>query len=242
MIQFMSVYKFKSDKVVDVLDHLDKSSLLIFDIDHTLIEPVQAIGSTHWERHLTQKLLQQGFTYHEACIRAFHQWRTIQHLTAVRAVEDSIYEVLKFIRKLQVHTLGLTARDGTLSELTFDQLKSVKLDEIFSLRLKLEEIQGSYPLSYNKGAVFCGFNKKDAALKMFIEQTHFVPKKIVFVDDQKSHVEELEDLAHRLGFDYVGMHYTASGDHTFDPKIADIQEKHLPKLISNKEALDLLEA
>ena len=38
------------------------------------------------------------------------------------------------------------------------------------------------------------------------------------------------------------MTYGASGTHRFDPKIAEIQEKHLPKLISDREALDLLEA
>lgn len=238
----MSVYKFESSSVKDILKHVDKNTLIVFDIDHTLIEPVQAIGSTHWERHLTKKLLEQGFTYHEACIRAFHQWRTIQHLTDVKTIEDAIYEVIDYLKENQVKTLGLTSRDGTLSNLTFDQLKSVNLHEIFTIHNDTSDLSANYPCTYYNGTVFCGFNKKDAAFKLFLNHINLSPKKIVFIDDQQSHVEELEDLATLLGIEYVGMKYTASGDHTFDSKIADIQEKHLPKLISNREALDLLEA
>lgn len=238
----MSIYKFESDNVKDILKHVDKNTLVVLDIDHTLIEPVQAIGSTHWEKHLTKKLMGQGYTHHEACIRAFHQWRTIQHLTDVKIIEESIYEVLSHLKALKIDILGLTSRDGTLSDLTFDQLKSVNLHNIFSIQNDPSEISANYPCSYFNGAVFCGFNKKDEAFKLYLNQIQLIPKKVVFVDDQQSHVEELEDLAVFLGIEYVGMRYTASGDHTFNPKIADIQEKHLPKLLSNREALDLLEA
>ncbi|MCH9632972.1 MAG: hypothetical protein S4CHLAM6_13210 [Chlamydiae bacterium] len=238
----MSVYKFESDTLLDIVEHVDSNTLFIFDIDHTLIEPVQIIGSTHWERHLAKKLKEQGFTHHEACIRAFHQWRTIQHLTAVKAVEESVYEILTLVKNLNVQTLGLTARDGTLSELTFDQLKSVQLDKLFTHKEDCKDLPGNYPCKYTKGAIFCGFNKKDVGLQLFLEHVKMNPKKVVFVDDQKSHIDELEDLSNLLGIEYVGMTYHASGDHKFDPQIAEIQEQYLPKLISDKEALDLLEA
>lgn len=238
----MSVYKFESDTLLDIVKHVDSDTLFIFDIDHTLIEPVQNIGSTHWERHLAKKLKEEGFTHHEASIRAFHQWRTIQHLTAVKAVEESIYEVKALIKSLNVETLGLTARDGTLSDLTYDQLKSVQLDTIFTYQADCKDLPGNYPCKYSRGTVFCGFNKKDAGLNLFLEHVKMRPKKVVFVDDQKSHVDELEDLANLLGIEYVGMTYHASGNHKFDAQIAEIQEQYLPKLISDREALDLLEA
>jgi len=238
----MGAYKFESDNITDILKYLEKNTLFVLDIDHTLIEPVQAIGSTHWEKHLTKKLLAEGFTHHEACIRAFHQWRTIQHLTDVKTIQDSIYDVTKYIRSNQINTLGLTSRDGTLPNLTFDQLKSVHLHEIFSIQNAPSDLTANYPCAYFNGTVFCGFNKKDEAFKLFLQHIQLNPTKVVFIDDQQSHIEELEDITSRLGIEYVGMKYTASGDHTFDSKIADIQEKHLPKLLSNREALDLLEA
>lgn len=238
----MSIFKFESSNVRDILKYADGSCLAIFDIDHTLIEPVQTIGSTHWERHLMKKLMEKGFTYHESAIRAFHQWRTIQHLTDVKLVEESIFEVITGLKLLQIQTLGLTARDGTLSSLTFDQLKSVNLHNMFSQHKVNSNLMGNFPCTYFNGAVFCGFNKKDEALKLFLEQANFKPKKILFIDDQQSHVDELEELSRILGIEYVGMKYTASGDHTFDPKVAEMQERHLPKLLSDGEALDLLEA
>ena len=45
----MSVYKFESHTLKDILDHVDQDTMFLFDIDHTLIEPAQIIGSTYWE-------------------------------------------------------------------------------------------------------------------------------------------------------------------------------------------------
>ncbi len=237
----MSAYKFESDSIRDILKHIDPETLFILDIDHTIIEPVQSIGSTHWERHLAKKLMDSGYTYHEACIRAFHQWRTIQHLTQVRPVEESIYEFHDFLKSSKIETMGLTSRDSTLSDLTFEQLASVQLGDVFSFQKPCVELQGNYPCQYTKGAIFCGFNKKDHGLDLFLSHIDFKPSKIVFVDDQSSHIDELGDLSEMLKIDYVGMKYNASGVHKFDAKLADIQEKHLPKLLSDREALDLLE-
>ncbi len=238
----MTIYKFESHSIQDLLQYVDSNTLFIFDIDHTLIEPSQIIGSAHWEKYLASKLMSQGFTYHEACIRAFHQWRTIQHLTQVKPVETVIYEFIKAIQALNIITLGLTARDGTLSQLTFDQLNSVQLSHAFNMHGDSHDFSSNYPCSFRNGAVFCGFNKKDEGLKLFLEHSKLEPKKIIFVDDQRSHVDELEDLSRSMNIEYVGMTYHASGHHKFDPKIADIQEKYLPKLISDHEAMELLEA
>ena len=188
----MSVYTFKSDRLQDILNYLEPNVLFIFDIDHTLIEPTQSIGSTHWERHLASRLIQQGFTHHEANIRAFHQWRTLQHLTQVQPVDPTIHQILNQIRSFGIQTMGLTARDKTLSELTFDQLASVNLDQAFSLIGDSKDLRGNYPCHYHQGAVFCGFNKKDAGLELFLNHVQLKPKKIVFIDDQQSHVDELK--------------------------------------------------
>lgn len=238
----MSIYTFKSNNLQDILNYLDPKALFVFDIDHTLIEPQQSIGSTHWERHLAEKLIQQGFTHHEANIRAFHQWRTLQHITRVQPVDIGIHDILKQIHGLNIPTMGLTARDKTLSELTFDQLASVQLDKAFNLIYDSTDLVGNYPCHFHQGAVFCGFNKKDAGLELFLNHIRLKPQKIIFVDDQQSHVDELKYYSEKYQVDYVGMTYGASGLHRFDPKIAEIQEKHLPKLISDREALDLLEA
>ncbi len=241
MILHMSTHKFESHKLEDINKHIDDETFFIFDIDHTLIEPVQIIGSTHWEKYVAKKLVSQGFSQHEAMVRAFHLWRSIQHITAVKIVEEGIFELLQTLEQMKILTLGLTARDGTLSNLTFEQLASVKLDKAFSMIKPCQDLPSIYPCRYSKGAVFCGFNKKDKALELFLDQIDFMPKKIVYIDDQVSHIDELEHFSKAKGIKYVGMKYSASGDHRFDPKIADVQEKHLPKLISDREAREFLE-
>lgn len=238
----MTEYKFESNNIRDILSHVDLNTLFIFDIDHTLIEPAQIIGSTHWERYLAKKFVSQGLNQHEAMIRAFHHWRAIQHLTDVKIVDESIYEVINFLKDLKINIMGLTARDRTLTNLTLDQLKSVQLDNLFTFLNDPHDFPGHYPCHLANGTVFCGFNKKDVGLRLFLDHLAFVPKKIVYVDDQVSHIDELENLSKSMNINYVGMKYGASGDHKFNPKIAEIQEKHLPKLISDQEALNLLEA
>ena len=69
------------------------------------------------------------------------------------------------------------------------------------------------------------------------------PTKIVFIDDKRKNVEELENLT-RYGIEYIGVHYTAI-EHVkpvYVREVAEFQSKFLDQIMSNEAALILMES
>lgn len=239
----MSTYIFESEKVESIIDFIDDESIYISDIDHTLIEPVQIIGSVHWEKYTTQKLMDRGLSFEKARQEAFKLWRQVQAATDIKVVEESVYNLLKILQSRKIPIMGLTSRSAFLKDLTFKQLARARLDQIFTYNYDCHDLPSPKLQShFSKGTVFCGDDPKHHALEAFLKHNQINLKKIIFVDDQKDHIHELEELCYKLGIDYVGMHYVASSHKNFDAEIAEMQHKHLPKIISDLDALQMLES
>ncbi|MCH9634716.1 MAG: hypothetical protein S4CHLAM7_14730 [Chlamydiae bacterium] len=239
--KFMSTYIFESNKIESILDFIDLETFFITDIDDTLIKAAQIIGSSHWEKHLIRRLIDQGVELDQARSRACGLWKQIQKLTNVITLEEGVFKLIQFLKKHSIPTLGLTSRDCDLIDLTFEQLKKVDLHDAFTLKHAPQTLEATYLCHFARGALFCGNNAKDKALKVFFEQNNLNPKKIIFIDDQKDHLYELEEMAFHAGIDYVGMQYTASSPENFSVEIAEIQEKHLPNIISDEDAQKLIQ-
>lgn len=236
----MSTYIFESKKIESILDFIDLDTFFIFDIDHTLIEAQQVIGTSHWEKHLKHRLIDQGISPDEAKFRAYTLWKSIQEVTGVQPVEEGVFRLISLLQHNQIPILGLTSRDRDLIEITFKQLKSVELDNVFTCDYPSQSLEAKHICHFSRGTVFCGDNPKNEGLKAFFDLISFKPKKIVFVDDQKEHLYELEEMAFHENIDFVGMQYMGSSYERFSPEIAEIQERHLPKILSNADALKLI--
>ena len=52
--------KKQTNKIVDVFKYIDDKTLVIFDIDNTLIEAVQEFGSYAWMCSMTSRLQKKG--------------------------------------------------------------------------------------------------------------------------------------------------------------------------------------
>ena len=236
----MSTYIFESENIESILDFIRPDSLFIFDIDHTLIETAQVIGSTHWEKHFARRLMDQGIETDLARSQAQTLWKKIQRKTKVRPVDPTLFKLIHYLKTHNVKTLGLTSRDEEIIDLTLDQLQSVDMHEIFNFDDPCHDFGVNPSCHFSKGIVFCSDNPKDIGLKLFLEHTQHKPEQIIFIDDQKQHLYELEEMAYRAGISYVGMQYTASGYERFNAEIAKIQEKHLPHIITDDQAIDHL--
>jgi hypothetical protein len=236
----MSTYIFESKKIESILDFIDLDTFFIFDIDHTLIEAQQVIGTSHWEKHLKHRLIDQGISPDEAKLRAYMLWKSIQEVTGVQPIEQGIFRLVSLLQNNSIPILGLTSRDRDLIEITFRQLESVDLHNVFTLDYPSQPLEAKHICHFSRGTVFCGDNPKNVGLKAFFNQISFKPKKIVFVDDQKEHLYELEDMAFHENIDFVGMQYMGSSHDRFNPVIAEIQEQHLPRILSNADALKLI--
>jgi FMN phosphatase YigB (HAD superfamily) len=193
----------------DIERQIEPGTLVIFDIDNTLIEPVQMLGSDQWFYALVEQIrTEQKVGEEVAAERAMALWNAVQADLEVRAVESSTPALLKRLAERDLPILALTARTFDIAETTAHQLRSVGIDfERHAVAGDLELALAS-PAKLIRGVLYVGeLNSKGEVLVEFLRRTGLAPKKIVFVDDKRKHVESVTAELKAVGIPVIAYRY-----------------------------------
>lgn len=199
--------------IKEILPHVNAETFLVFDLDNTLIEPVQSYGSDQWFEAMVERFKKQGKTEAEAIEAAVIPWVKIQKVTLVRAIEPTTSEVFAKARTQAKAVMALTARPGELAESTGAQLKGVGINfatsspVASSLDIGVENEIGKF----RRGIFYIGAGKnKGRALMQFFEVSKWRPNRVVFVDDKPHHVKDVEKVLTGTGIEFDGFRYGAT--------------------------------
>jgi phosphoserine phosphatase len=196
-----------------IAPHIDDSTLVVFDLDNTLIEPVGNLGSDQWYDYLIRRYVEvERLPKKEAIRKATDLWNKVQWLIEVKAVEAGTPDLIKKFQDRGVRLMGLTSRTPSIADRTLAQLASVGvyLDRC-TVHDKELKLKGDEDARYTHGVLFVGeSNDKGKVLVQFLRQIDRVPKKVVFVDDRHKHVANVEKAARELKIGYVGLRYGAT--------------------------------
>ncbi|HOI73245.1 MAG TPA: DUF2608 domain-containing protein [Syntrophales bacterium] len=218
-------------------------TLVCFDLDNTLIRAEQMLGSDQWWDDVVYELAASGLSGREATIKAYRIWLPLQTAGRFIPVQPDGPAVVRGLQERGVKVLGLTARPSMIASLTYRQLASIDID------LRRGEPR-SEPLNvnlkdaarYENGILFVGEqNSKGEALKGFLAATGMKPAKIVFADDKKKHVDELERVFGSGPVPYVGFRYGGADEwvKSYDRAIVEIQKKYLGRILPDDVAARL---
>lgn len=237
----------ESVQMNDILPEITPSTLVVFDLDNTLHEPAQSLGSDQWYGSLVKANISQGMPESAAIDAAIKNWVKVQHVTQVKNLETATPEIISSLQNQGIRIFGLTARPTDLADVSLDQLKSINIDLSKTSRLNPEQhIPADDKVSIKGGVVFVGpKNNKGMVLKKILELEGLnkLPSKIIFVDDKLKHVTNVENALNELQVPYVGFRYGAADEKVknFDSKITDIQFSDFLKILSDKEAQSLIQ-
>lgn len=174
---------------------IDSSTLLLLDIDNTLLTPIGDCGTVEHFTHLykTEMLLKRCSEI-EAKIATHKRWIYAHSLIQMRLVDDKVHEFIKGVKKTKALTLGFTARLPSMEEITFshlqqhhlsfDPLEGFSFNKIYQLFPPLLVAKGprkenTFPLDkhlrraqalFAKGVIFChDLNEKGIVLNDFLK-------------------------------------------------------------------------
>lgn len=224
----------------DVKKYLEDDVLIILDIDNTLIEPTQGLGSDQWAWSRVKALSAKGVPEPEAFAQTMEEWREIHARTGVRSLESMTPEIIQDLQAKGYPMMALTTRapedaaitSRELHEVGIDLARTSVLDHSLELSLKRKA-------QFKEGILFISLdNKKGVALKEFLNKIGYHPKKLIFVDDKLSHIKDVEAACDSLDINYVGIRYAAADEHVkaFDPQIAELQRFFLHHILSDEDA------
>lgn len=221
----------ETSRIEEIQSFVDEKTWIFVDLDNCLFEAKQALGHAFWFYDEVSQRMEKGMTREEAIKDFYPSWVEVQPFTEVQPVDDNFFSLLRSFQKKNI-IMGLTHRQPSCAKSTFRQVNSLKFDFIKTAPDKTDFIlPANDPILYSHGILFVGdYNKKGNIFQKFLAKIKQKPQKIVFIDDSRKNVEELETLfAHDLTC--LGVHYTAIAHKksVFDRKTAAEQYELLKK-------------
>lgn len=197
--------------MVEIEPFIDDTTLLVFDLDNTLIEPVGNLGSDQWFYFLIRKYTEiDRLGEKEAAARAMDLWNKAQWLVEVKAVEPLTPNLIRRQQDRGIKTMGLTAREPEIADRTLEQLERIGVRLGRSTVHEAERKAGGGAL-FKQGILFVGEGRdKGEALLGFLREIQYAPAKVLFVDDRRKHVVSVERALAGSGIDYLGFRYGAT--------------------------------
>ncbi len=207
------------EEVRRLMGTLNKETLVIFDMDDTLITPLNPAcqqANRHRYRYLIER---QTWTSEQKSIA--NNLCTIGSKTDVQLVECGAVGLIHDIQAQGVPSIALTAAiTCPLGEITsplacrVEQLAGVGIDfsktapyvEFFRLK-DLPSFLNSYP--EGECGVICtgGKNKKGVVLAHYLKSICWTPTKVILVDDNYMQLNSLTAPMRALGIEYTGIYY-----------------------------------
>lgn len=227
LVTFATAYgaTFEAKSIQEILPYVKPETLVVFDIDNTLLRPTQTLGSDQWYGHLVSEQISRGLAEREAIAKAISFWTPIQMQTEVEAVEKQTPEWLNELQKKGVKIIALTARPEQLAQTTVSQLNSV------GIQLQKSVVNEPGVGTFSNTEVFGGIifvgpeNDKGHVLREYLTSHNLVPNHLIFVDDKAKHTTNMETAMSGFVLKYDGFRYGAADNwvKSFDAGIANCE-------------------
>lgn len=219
---FAKISELGSYKDLD-LSTIDQNTLVIFDIDNTLLRQDSMIGTHQWGDYIRERSLRRGLSPQEAGDAQHKAFGSVQgKVSAVPLEEDEIRYILAYLQKFKISHFALTARNPALKNETLQQLK------IFSHNFEKGFPAQKDPSALNphldQGVIFSGTTPKGELLKKILNNSDRKFSKIIFVDDRKYNLDSIETNLANSGIELVSLRYGGADQYVrdFNPQVADL--------------------
>lgn len=230
----------ETSDISDIHYSIEKNTLVLFDIDDTIMDAVIDLSSGGWieyfwvtaHTHIPEKME----------IVEKMMWHATLHIP-VAPIDTYIPKlIVKLQNSADVLTLAFTARDGTLTDDTKENITALQLKT-----LGIDFSKSNFPKQFNahssfqQGIIFSASEPKGPHLKEVLKAADHLPAKIVFVDDKFRQVQSVDLAMAEMGIpcDCYWYRRAEQKRKDFDPILALIQYEYFichDILLSNAEA------
>ncbi|MFH0898882.1 MAG: DUF2608 domain-containing protein [bacterium] len=193
----------ETSKLKSLYEYVDNDTVVVFDLDHTIIE--NEIDLDSWIPENITKLQEEGLSQNDAVQYTLSMYYTLQHFVTLHPIGGS-KEIIENLQNHNIKVLALTNRSIPVLQTTIKQLKNKGIDfSRTSVSKKDLKLSVTHAGKFSQGIISAGANDKGAMLFAYFNAIGYKPKKIVFVDDKIKYVESVEKTAKNNNVDYVGI-------------------------------------
>ena len=194
----------------EIVPALESGTLLVFDIDNTLVTPLGYIGSDQWYYYLSTAIArdQPKLSKTQVQEKADAVWTRAQDLVKVRPVEALTPALIRGQQERGIRVMALTARAESDAPATFRQLHDIGVDlDLNSVHAADLHVPGGY---WSHGVLFVGEGvDKGKFLVEFLGRIGLKPSRIVFADDKPHHARNVDAALSAAGIPATVFRYGA---------------------------------
>ena len=106
----------------EIHSYLVSDTVVVLDIDDTLLIPVQMLGCDEWFQCRMRCHQKEGFTASEILEKSLAEWEAVRHLTKMEIVEPGTEEIVRKLQDQGYIVMGLTTQGLALATRTKRQL------------------------------------------------------------------------------------------------------------------------
>jgi len=233
-------------QVAHELQNADKNTLVVFDVDDTLIVPESKIL---WPKvqEANKEWVDQWF---EECAKNTPPPELEKYYGAIQMlkekpvlIEPEIVEIIRNLQERGIKVIALTAIDTgkrsiipSMAAWRFKTLQTVGID--FSKtnvsNMVFNELplgMDGNPLVLHNGILFSSVVPKGVVLGAFLDRMKWKPERVIFFDDSIKHIKSVaQEMDKRsisfYGYEYLGSQYLAG---ELDKEAIALQRSHLIK-------------
>lgn len=203
----------EESRMARVLDEIRPGTLVVLDIDNTLLAPDGHLGSDEWYDWLYEQGLRRGLSKHEAADRADAAFNRRQASVTVHAVDPATPAVLAKLRSDGVPFFMLTSRSTGVRDITVRQLAALRVEAggamTDAMAAKAVAALG-HGSAWRDGVFFIGeggLTKGEALLRIF-DATGLRPERVVFVDDKSRNTTTVDASLASRGISHVCLRFS----------------------------------
>ncbi len=221
-----------------------ENDLVIFDVDGVLIDPDDIVlrRSTKKSALVYKKFFYQGSHFSRLSYETQMHLRSIIHSIQTSSLIDSTTpQLIDELQRKNIKVIALTAaftgqrgiiesyedwRINQLAKVGIDFSKAFPLDE----PLMLQTDQHTTPILAKKGILFAGtYHAKSCTLDAFLAKINHHPQHIIFIDDKREWIDDIDAYCTLTGIQFTGLHYTGAQrmDQAVNTAVAEFQMRHL---------------
>lgn len=213
--------------MTDIDSYVDANTLVVFDIDNTLAESSQTIGSVQWQEHELEKAKAAGLSQEAALERSLRKFIAVSYVNTIRPVESTTPRFVEVLQQRGAKVMALTARPSEILARTKHLLNEIGIDLSVAKPLKARHsVIKSGEAIYQNGILAVGNNDKGEMLKWVISRPGFSKfSRVVFVDDKLKYVTSIEKAFKDSNISLDSFRYGAADARvkSFDAALADRQ-------------------
>ncbi|AIL13402.1 hypothetical protein IM40_07685 [Candidatus Paracaedimonas acanthamoebae] len=209
-------------------------SLVIFDVDETLIQPVDTF--------LVNEHTPQGKAFRQKLIQTYPILKSDNHIASIMLqeaqrplLEPNVIHHINRLKNSGVFVIACTGMNtgpygihNSLEEWRYNHLKSLDFEGSFNDIVLKISYSGRNPVFY-KGLLATDLKPKGPIVGIFIDALKLKPQNIIMIDDDYDYLLSVKNECEKRNISFQGYEYKGSKTLPWDEDLVQFQADYLVK-------------